>query len=102
MVNKNKVRCAWVNDDPLYINYHDNEWGVPIYDDRLLFVYYSNGKRKIFQGSGVFWTNIETKKRCDNICLIDTLCNIKIQIDKIKIQIDKTGKNYVDLTQEII
>ena len=65
------------------------------YDDRLLFVYYSNGKRKIFQGSGVFWTNIETKKRCDNICLIDTLCNIKIQIDK-------TGKNYVDLTQEII
>ena len=32
-----KQRCAWVNNDPIYINYHDHEWGVPIYDDRLLF-----------------------------------------------------------------
>jgi DNA-3-methyladenine glycosylase I len=30
-------RCGWVNQDPLYINYHDNEWGVPVYDDRMLF-----------------------------------------------------------------
>jgi DNA-3-methyladenine glycosylase I len=30
-------RCKWVTDDPVYIDYHDNEWGVPIYDDRLLF-----------------------------------------------------------------
>lgn len=32
-------RCAWVNNDPLYIHYHDHEWGVPIYDDQLLFEY---------------------------------------------------------------
>ncbi|WP_040209346.1 DNA-3-methyladenine glycosylase I [Neobacillus jeddahensis] len=32
-------RCGWVNQDPLYINYHDQEWGVPVYDDRLLFEY---------------------------------------------------------------
>ncbi|MEH7385611.1 DNA-3-methyladenine glycosylase I [Bacillus sp. JJ1521] len=32
-------RCGWVNEDPLYINYHDDEWGVPVYDDRLLFEY---------------------------------------------------------------
>ncbi|MCH1627756.1 DNA-3-methyladenine glycosylase I [Ferdinandcohnia quinoae] len=32
-------RCAWVNDDPLYIDYHDNEWGVPVYDDQKLFEY---------------------------------------------------------------
>lgn len=31
------VRCAWVNDDPLYIDYHDHEWGVPVHDDRKLF-----------------------------------------------------------------
>lgn len=39
MLKKNdcKTRCAWVNDDPTYIDYHDNEWGKPIYDDRLLF-----------------------------------------------------------------
>jgi DNA-3-methyladenine glycosylase I len=30
-------RCGWVNQDPLYIDYHDNEWGVPVCDDRLLF-----------------------------------------------------------------
>ncbi len=30
-------RCGWVNQDPLYIEYHDYEWGVPVYDDRLLF-----------------------------------------------------------------
>lgn len=32
-------RCGWVNQDPLYIEYHDREWGVPVYDDRLLFEY---------------------------------------------------------------
>lgn len=32
-------RCGWVNQDPLYIDYHDHEWGVPVYDDRLLFEY---------------------------------------------------------------
>src|SRR5579872_3556089 len=32
-----KKRCAWVTQDPIYIDYHDNEWGVPIRDDRLLF-----------------------------------------------------------------
>ncbi|MCF6765902.1 DNA-3-methyladenine glycosylase I [Thiotrichales bacterium 19S3-7] len=32
-----KMRCAWVNDDPLYISYHDQEWGVPLYDDQKLF-----------------------------------------------------------------
>lgn len=30
-------RCAWVTDEPLYIAYHDTEWGVPSYDDRYLF-----------------------------------------------------------------
>lgn len=32
-------RCGWVNQDPLYLNYHDQEWGIPVYDDRLLFEY---------------------------------------------------------------
>lgn len=32
-------RCGWVNKDPLYIHYHDHEWGVPVYDDRMLFEY---------------------------------------------------------------
>lgn len=30
-------RCGWCDDDDLYRDYHDNEWGVPLYDDRKLF-----------------------------------------------------------------
>src|ERR1044072_8177364 len=30
-------RCPWVGQDPLYIAYHDQEWGVPLHDDRALF-----------------------------------------------------------------
>jgi DNA-3-methyladenine glycosylase I len=32
-----RPRCFWCSDDPLYIDYHDAEWGVPVYDDRTLF-----------------------------------------------------------------
>ncbi len=32
-----KIRCHWVSDDPLYIAYHDKEWGVPLQDPRALF-----------------------------------------------------------------
>lgn len=34
---KDVERCHWVNDDPLYIDYHDKEWGAPIGDDTKLF-----------------------------------------------------------------
>src|SRR3981081_2455427 len=30
-------RCLWPGTDPLYIRYHDEEWGVPVHDDRELF-----------------------------------------------------------------
>ena len=32
-----KIRCDWCGPDPLYVAYHDNEWGVPLHDDRRLF-----------------------------------------------------------------
>ena len=32
-----KTRCAWCTSDPLYLAYHDEEWGVPVHDDRKLF-----------------------------------------------------------------
>ncbi len=54
----NKSRCAWVNDDPLYINYHDHEWGVPIHDDRLLFEFL------ILEGAqaGLSWITVLKKR----------------------------------------
>lgn len=32
-----KTRCSWCTKDPIYIEYHDKEWGVPVYDDKKLF-----------------------------------------------------------------
>ena len=34
---KSPKRCAWCGDDPLYMDYHDQEWGVPLHDEQLLF-----------------------------------------------------------------
>ncbi|MEM1243899.1 MAG: DNA-3-methyladenine glycosylase I [Pseudomonadota bacterium] len=36
-MNTKIKRCGWVNDSQIYIDYHDQEWGVPIYDDIKLF-----------------------------------------------------------------
>lgn len=36
-LNKNIIRCAWCGTDPLYVRYHDEEWGKPVYDDQTLF-----------------------------------------------------------------
>ena len=37
MAGKEKKRCLWCGTDPLYVRYHDEEWGVPVYDDKKLF-----------------------------------------------------------------
>lgn len=51
-------RCAWVNDDPLYIDYHDHEWGIPTYDELLLFEFL------ILEGmqAGLNWLTILKKR----------------------------------------
>lgn len=52
------VRCPWVGDDPLYRQYHDEEWGVPVYDDRVLFEFL------ILEGTqaGLSWSTILKKR----------------------------------------
>ena len=37
MTNPDLPRCGWATSDPLYIAYHDEEWGRPVHDDRRLF-----------------------------------------------------------------
>ncbi len=37
LVRNELERCPWCGDDPLYVEYHDREWGVPVYDDKKLF-----------------------------------------------------------------
>lgn len=51
-------RCGWVNEDPLYVAYHDTEWGVPVYDDRKLFEFL------VLEGAqaGLSWYTILRKR----------------------------------------
>ncbi len=37
MEHNDKVRCPWCGKDPTYVKYHDEEWGVPVHDDRKHF-----------------------------------------------------------------
>ncbi len=53
-----KQRCFWVSDDPLYIEYHDNEWGVPVYDDDKLFEFLM---LETFQ-AGLSWITVLKKR----------------------------------------
>ncbi|MDR1962481.1 MAG: DNA-3-methyladenine glycosylase I [Planctomycetaceae bacterium] len=34
---KKQQRCEWCGSDPVYVKYHDEEWGKPVYDDRIMF-----------------------------------------------------------------
>lgn len=53
-------RCSWCNiDNPLYIDYHDNEWGIPKHDDRELFELFI---LEIFQ-AGLSWETILKKRK---------------------------------------
>ncbi len=51
-------RCFWVNNDPLYIEYHDNEWGKPVFDDKTLFEFLL---LESFQ-AGLSWITILKKR----------------------------------------
>jgi len=54
-----KQRCPWVNDNPLMIKYHDEEWGTPLYDDQKLFEFMI---LDAFQ-AGLSWNTIINKRQ---------------------------------------
>jgi len=53
-----KKRCGWCGSDPLYVEYHDNQWGVPIHDDTKLF------EMLVLEGAqaGLNWLTILKKR----------------------------------------
>jgi DNA-3-methyladenine glycosylase I len=55
---KGKARCRWVGTDPLYVDYHDREWGVPVHRDRKLF------EMLVLEGAqaGLSWSTILRKR----------------------------------------
>ncbi len=56
--NKEKCRCGWCGTDPLYIKYHDEEWGKPVHDDKVLFEFLV---LESFQ-AGLSWLTILRKR----------------------------------------
>jgi DNA-3-methyladenine glycosylase I len=54
-----QTRCPWCGDDPLYVQYHDEEWGVPVHDDHKLF------EMLTLEGAqaGLNWLTVLRKRR---------------------------------------
>lgn len=108
-----KTRCEWAGDNPLYIAYHDEEWGIPCYDDRALF------ELLILEGAqaGLSWITI-LKKRDNYRRLFDNFDAAKIarytpkKIDKLlqdpgivrnRLKVEATvtnAKAFLELQQE--
>jgi DNA-3-methyladenine glycosylase I len=53
-----KARCFWVSENPLYVNYHDQEWGKPVYEDAIFFEFLL---LETFQ-AGLSWLTILNKR----------------------------------------
>ena len=54
-----RPRCPWCGTDPLYVAYHDEEWGVPVHDDRALF------ELLVLEGAqaGLSWITVLRKRQ---------------------------------------
>ncbi len=68
-------RCEWAGTDPLYQDYHDHEWGVPVHDDRELFEFL------ILEGAqaGLSWITI-LKKRARYQTVFDDFDPVKVAL----------------------
>lgn len=105
-------RCYWVNDDPLYIQYHDNEWGVPLYDNQQLFAMLNLEG----QQAGLSWITVLKKRKDYHRCFFDfdsekvsqmtdqtiekLLQNPKLIRNKLKLYgIVKNARAYLSLTK---
>ena len=58
MYIREPVRCDWCGTEPIYVRYHDTEWGVPVHDDRRLFEFL------VLEGAqaGLSWSTILKKR----------------------------------------
>jgi DNA-3-methyladenine glycosylase I len=110
---KNKTRCPWCGTDSLYTQYHDEEWGVPEYDDRRLFA------KLILDGAqaGLSWITILRKRETyweafdqfdpkkiilyDEAKTAELLNNPGIVRNKLKIQsVIKNAHGYLDIMEK--
>lgn len=98
MTTNNKVeRCGWVNEDPLYIAYHDNEWGREVTDDKTLFEFLvlesaqaglswytilrkREGYRKAFAGFDAVKVSKFTEKDVERLMLDESIIRNRLKI----------------------
>lgn len=75
------TRCAWAGNDPLYQAYHDQEWGVPVHDDRKLFEFLT------LEGAqaGLSWITILRKRASYRVAFADFDPEIVARFDEAKI-----------------
>ncbi|USL95408.1 DNA-3-methyladenine glycosylase I [Riemerella anatipestifer] len=110
---KNKERCGWVTNDEIYINYHDTEWGEPVFEDKKLF------EMLLLEGfqAGLSWITILKKREnfrqaFDNFNytkiatynqtkLEELLCNTEIIRNRLKIESSvKNAKAFIKVREE--
>ena len=108
-----KIRCAWCGTDPVYVQYHDEVWGVPVYDDQQLFA------KLILDGAqaGLSWITILRKQenyytafdnfdpekiaRYDETKIAELLQNPGIVRNRLKVQSAvKNAKGYLKIKEE--
>lgn len=84
-------RCAWVNSDPLYIQYHDTEWGVPVYDAQKLFEFL------ILEGAqaGLSWITVLKKREAYRKCFDNFEPEKIASYNAKKIQLLLNNKNII-------
>lgn len=86
---KNKSRCDWCGDDPLYCRYHDDEWGVPLHDDQALFEFL------ILEGvqAGLSWITILRKRENYRAAFndFDATCIARYNTSKIESLLQNPG-----------
>lgn len=90
MIKDNLKRCGWCpEDDELYIRYHDEEWGVPVHDDRVLFEFL------ILEGAqaGLSWSTILRKREGyrKNFCNFDPVKVSQLSDAELDDMLDDAG-----------
>lgn len=107
------IRCPWCGTDPIYVRYHDEEWGVPVHDDRKLFA------MLILDGmqAGLSWITVLRKRdefrksfdhfdpalmaRYDEAKILQLLANPGIIRNRLKIQSAVgNARAFLDIQQE--
>ncbi|MDY3524663.1 DNA-3-methyladenine glycosylase I [Riemerella anatipestifer] len=110
---KNKERCGWVTNDEIYINYHDTEWGEPVFEDKKLF------EILLLEGfqAGLSWITILKKREnfrqafddfnytkiatYNQTKLEELLCNTGIIRNRLKIESSvKNAKAFIKVREE--